>query len=202
MRSLLVVVAVFITLSLHAQKEWVGLKGGPSIVNIRSTIGGNTVTQAYNWRPDLHFGFAYKQEASEVIAFKLDVLYAVRGTKYGALIQGYNTNIKLNYLAVPAMVAYRLSLNVDVYAGVELSYLISAKEEFGIINTDLYKNFALGPVVGMSYTAENGVFLEARYGFGMIDINSPADAGGLSQIKDVSVNFDFSIGYYFNQKEL
>lgn len=202
MRYLLVVVAFLISFTLQAQKEWFGLKGGPSIVNIRSTIGGNKVAQAYNWRPDLHFGFAYKQEVSESIAFKLDVLFAKRGTKYGALIQGYNTNIKLNYLAVPAMVAYKLSLNVDVYAGVELAYLINAKEEFGIINTDLYKNFALGPVLGMTYTAENGVFVEARYGFGMIDINSPADTGGLTQIKDVSVNFDFSIGYYFSQKEL
>ena len=58
MKNTLIIAAFFISLSIHAQKEWFGLKAGPSIVNIRSTIGGNKVAQAYNWRPDLHFGFA------------------------------------------------------------------------------------------------------------------------------------------------
>ena len=202
MKNVFLIAIFLISMSLQAQVEWFGLKGGPSIVNIRSTIGGNQIGKPYNWRPDLHFGFAYKQEVSEAIVFKIDVLYAKRGTKYGLLARNYNTNIKLNYLAVPAMVGYKISLNVDVYAGVELSYLINASEEFGVVNTDFYKSFALGPVLGIGYTSENGVFVEARYGFGMIDIESANDTGGLTQIKDVSMNFDFSVGYYFSRKEL
>lgn len=185
----------------NAQVEQFGIKAGMNLVNMRSTLGGNQVGFAYNWRPDYHVGFQYRYDM-ETIVIKVDGLYSRRGTKYGALFQFGNTNITLKYLAVPAVVGYRLTESVDAYVGIELAYLLDASDQYGVINTELYRKLAMGPVIGFGYHAENGVFIETRYGFGMTDIQSATEASGLTSIKDVNTFFEFSVGYYFNKNEL
>lgn len=200
----LVIVLFFIACNVQAQTEWIGLKAGPSVVNLNGTIGGQKVNYPYNWRPDFHLGLAYRYDLEQSIVFKVDALYARRGTKYGALVQNGNVNINLHYLAVPLMGGFRLSDNVDVYLGVDIAYLLKAtvSDSYDQIPTDGYKSFALGPVLGMGYHAESGLFFEARYGFGATDILDPVGTNGVTGIKDTNLYFDFSVGYYFNKTDL
>ena len=195
---------LFLAFSAQAQTEWMGIKAGPSIVNLNGTLGGQKVQDPYNWRPDFHVGFAYRYDLEQSIVFKVDVLYARRGTKYGALVQNGNININLNYISVPLMGGFRLSDNVDVYLGLDVAYLLNASvsDNYNQLPTDGYKSFAVGPVLGMGYHAENGVFFEARYGFGATDIKDPVGTNGVTGIKDTNLYFDFSVGYYFSKNDL
>ena len=52
----------------------------------------------------------------------------------------------------------------------------------------------------------SNVFFDARYTFGMLDIDRPIDntgntTQGVNSLKTVTQSFQFSIGYYFSRNE-
>ncbi len=198
-------------LSLLAQEsEQFGFKVGPSIINLRSTVTGQQLNYSYNWRIGYQVGMVYKYNmANGYTSFMLDILYAQKGTKQGVLVQNGNYNVKLHYLNVPLLFAYKATETFDVYAGTELGLLINSQVSFRGQSIDLgdqYKRFELNPIIGLQFTMPSNIFFDARYTFGVLDIDKPTDSSGnatqgVNSVKTVTQSFQFSIGYYFSRNE-
>lgn len=211
MKKLALFILLF-PLSLLAQEsEQFGFKVGPSIINLRSTIAGQQINNySYNWRIGYQAGLTYKYNmANGFTSFMLDVLYAQKGTKQGALTQNGNYNVKLHYLNLPLLFAYNATETFAIYAGAELGVLVKSHIRFQKQSIDLgdrFKTIELNPIIGFQYTSPSNVFLDARYAFGVLDIDNTIDNNGVvtkgvNSIKTVTQSFQFSIGYYFSRNE-
>ena len=60
----------------------------------------------------------------------MDLLYAQKGTKQGALVQNGNYNVKLHYLDVPLLFAYNATETFNIYAGAEAWLIGKIKHQF------------------------------------------------------------------------
>lgn len=202
----IIFILCFVTLQVHAQSESYGFKIGTSIVNLRSTLNGQPIANAYNWRISYLAGFTYRYDVDENFAIKVDVLYAQKGTKYGRLSQFGNINYHLHYLDVPAVASYKMDDKIDVHLGVELGYLVASNfsiEGFSTTVGTSFNSFELNPVIGLGYLFDNGMFIDARYTFGIIDIDSPIDSqSGTTNVKTINQAFQFSLGYYLSKNDL
>lgn len=209
MKKVLLLSLLLPTLLFAQESEQYGFKLGPSIINLQSSISGQKINYNYNWRIGYQAGFTYKYNMSNgFTSFIVDAIYAQKGTKQGYLVQNGNYNIKLHYLNIPLLFAYTPSESFNVYAGLEFGLLVKSQINFQgqNINVDQgFRTFELNPIVGFSYTMPSNVFLDARYSFGILDIDEPVSTNGTSQgvnaVKTVTQSFQFSIGYYFSRNE-
>jgi hypothetical protein len=110
----------------------------------------------------------------------------------------------LSYLKVPLLARYYINESFSIEAGPYLGVLLTADEEYsetsdgntssgtynikeGFNNTDFGLNFGLG------YKMENGLFINARYSYGLSNILPDSD--DKQEIHNVAINI--GIGYFF-----
>lgn len=186
----------------QAQEIRLGAKGGVNFAN----IGGDDITGVdFNSRTGFHIGALVEIPVSEKFWVQPEVLYNALGSKSNQTrILGSKVESKLNldYIQIPVMAKYYVIEGLALEAGPQIAFLVKAEGETsigdGTITNDLDKDnfssidFSLG--VGASYRLDMGLFLGARYNFGLTDIND--GAFGDSKKLNNSV-FQLSAGYSF-----
>ncbi len=77
---------------------------------------------------------------------------------------------RLNYLTMPLLATFNLGYtNFQLKGGVNLSYLLNAKEKYEDTNTNIFHRFNMGFALGASYEWRN-IILDARYNFGLSNV--------------------------------
>ena len=105
--------------------------------------------------------------------------------------------IKLRYITVPVLAKMNVSKNVNLFAGPQLGFLLSARRDSSFTNEmiDLDGNFKkndFGLVVGGEYKFGHHIFLGARYYWGAYQIAEPWNN---FEMKNRYVSF--RVGYIF-----
>ncbi|PQA91963.1 hypothetical protein B0A69_16200 [Chryseobacterium shigense] len=127
--------------------------------------------------------------------------------------------IRLQTLNFPVMVKYYPFQKLNIHAGADFGFLIEAESgvsrnvDHGLFiggdffqdllsgKTDLghnIKTFSVNPFVGVEYNLNNGLFMDARYTFGLYDIAKNKHGEGFETLKNSYLLM--GIGYKFKKK--
>ncbi len=189
-------VSVFAVLTLSSCVcHNLGLKSGLNV----STITGDETDNLESKIGFFFGGFAELCVSSE-IAIQPELLFSRQGAKY-TQSEGFDGELKLDYLNVPVMGKIKITEELMVEAGPQVGFLLSAKNKFESPGNsgeddikDEVKGIDFGANVGLAYQFENGLNLGARYNLGLSNIN---DFEGPDSIKNQNGVFQFSVGFRF-----
>lgn len=187
------------------------------------------------FKPGMAAGLDVEHMFTNHLAASLGVYYSMQGYKYPDYVLtdvttyiGYNArHANMQYINIPLMVSYYITGGLAVKAGLQLGFLLDAKEEYNsgsatkneddtftyekstsyeVKTTDLFKKADISIPIGLSYEYEN-VVLDARYNIGLTKVYRTFDeaaanelAGGGYTITPSSKtsNIVITVGYRFN----
>jgi hypothetical protein len=200
----IVLLAVFLPFTAHAQSTEFGFKGG---VNIAS-YGGDDV-EDLDSRTGIIVGGSFAFNLSPMFSIQPELLYAMKGAKDSDASGSFT--VKHDYLEVPVLARLRIpmapgsSLRPSVFAGPALGIELSCDlegEEGGTTVSASCSDFGLetkttdfGLLFGGELGLDRGgmrIGLEARYNLGLTSI---LDVEGASDIKNRAISIMATIAF-------
>lgn len=182
---------------VQAQGVHLGLKAGVNAFNtvVADRNSGNKVWNT-GYKPGFHVGGLAHIHLSPRWAVQPELVYSGQGgmQKDG----GVETKWNLNYLNVPILAQYMFGDGFRIQAGPQLGFLTSAKmlRENNVINiTNNYNTIDAGLTAGLSYIGYNGLGVDARWVFGLTDINKGAGAN-YTRNNGAQVGIFYLLGYH------
>jgi hypothetical protein len=158
---LLVVVALATTTAaqdlINFDNITYGLTGGVNYTN---------VAKQFDSKIGFELGGYANYALDQDLSIKTSLLYATCGSKNG------DSTLKLAYVKVPVVVAYKVTPEIKCYGGVYGAYKLSADVDNDGTNVDVkdsYKTLDYGVLVGGSYTIDQFV-IDASYTLGLVNI--------------------------------
>mgnify|MGYP003132408040 CR=1 FL=1 len=196
------VLAVFGVTATQAQEVRLGAKGG---VNFSSFAGdGFDAFDDPEGRTSFHIGAFAEIPVSERFSIQPEVLYSGQGFDLVSREGADDTEVQLDYINVPVMAKVYLIEGLYAEAGPQIGFNVkneidSDPDDAGsgeiAINEDVINDIDFSVGVGAGYRFNNGLFLNARYNFGLTDVFNNEDLLIDSDAKN-SV-FVVSAGYSF-----
>ena len=211
-KYLLSVLLTVAALSASAQNRagywYVVPRIGVSIANMTnnhlSTNVANDELIGSKYKAGMAAGADVEYMLTNHLSASLGAYYSMQGCRFpdyvytaGATYTGYNAqHVNTQYINVPLMVNYYITHGLAVKAGVQVGFLLNAKEKYNTSNvtknedgtfeheestsydfseTDLFKKIDVSIPVGVSYEYEN-VILEARYNIGLTNVYQPLNS--------------------------
>ena len=158
--------SLFLLFTATAQQAHFGFKGG---VNV-SQLHFNDAQISSDSKVGLHFGVLAHIHTSKTWSLQPELLYSLEGAKK---VGNAGTTYNLNYLNVPVLLQYMFSNGFRVEGGPQLGFLLSAKTKSGNVTIDNngFKSTSVSIPLGLGYLTSSGVGLDARYVFGLSNIN-------------------------------
>ncbi|HVZ95351.1 MAG TPA: porin family protein [Chitinophagaceae bacterium] len=149
-----------------AQEVLLGVKGGFNIADLH--YSDNTST---NSKVGVHLGVLAHIRASEKWAVQPEFMYSLEGANN---IDGGGVNYRLNYLDVPVLLQYLIGKGFRLEGGPQIDFLLSAKAKTNNITatTTRFQSTGISFPLGFSFISTNGWGVDARYAFGMSNINA------------------------------
>ncbi len=221
-KLLLLLVAIMVGTTIYAQSIQFGAKAGLNIAGYHGedakgglplysyhagVVAKIMITEKFSVQPEL----LYSQSGSKIVDRKGIALVDLgNGTVVHATTVS-NGDTKVNYLNLPIMLKYNLYSGFNLEFGPQFGYLLSKKTsttsditydgntlKSGVKNedtkTDDLTRLDIGINVGLSYQLEYGLFLSARYNYGLNNYYK-----NTNQYNDDLKNqmIQFSLGYMF-----
>lgn len=153
--------------ALSAQEITPGFKAGVNFANLNSDASTDMTTGYY-------IGFLADIRLSDKFHVQPEVLYSREGAK----------DVILDYVKVPVMLKYYISEEFALHAGPYASVITGSTRNF--------QRFDAGAAAGLSYEFPFGLYTDARYNFGVLDI---LNVQGLSAVRNSVIQV--GIGYKF-----
>jgi len=163
----LFLLVLFISGSNHAQEITPGFKAGVNFANFNSDASTDMTTGYF-------IGFLADIRLSDKFHVQPEVLYSREGA----------TDVILDYIKVPVMFKYYFIDELALHAGPYASIITGSTRDF--------QRFDAGAAVGLSYEFPFGLYTDARYNFGVLDI---LNVQGVSAVRNSL--FQVGIGYKF-----
>lgn len=181
-KLILLVVLVLAGTSLNAQGfNW----GATAGVNL-SNVGGDDA-QDPEVRTGLNIGVVGDLSISEDFGIQPEIRYSMRGWKEGEI------KIKVDYIDIPVAADYEIVDGLSLQGGPLFGFVISDEVEVDGENQgsiEGLETFNFGALIGAQYQFGNGLYLQARYDMGFIDLFDNFDAK--------PCNISFNLGYMFD----
>lgn len=165
-KTAILVASLFLLSTAKAQQAHFGLKGGVNVSQLHFNDDATTDSKV-----GVNVGAFAHIHASQTWAVQPELLYSLEGA------QQTNGNSKvtyrLNYLDVPVLLQYMFNNGFRLEGGPQIGFLLSAKTKSGSVTVDNngFKSTAFSIPLGVGYLASSGVGFDARYVFGLSDIN-------------------------------
>lgn len=172
-----------------------GLKAGASYSTLVGPQSGN---------PDGRFGFHAGGFANisitNLFAFQPEILYSQKGAKFPAVA---DAGPRFAYLDVP--LAFHVNVNGLFFeAGPQVGFLLSAKQEFGPVATDIKATtnaVDFGYLAGLGYQRKSGPGIGLRYNGGFANTPKEQTVGNVTvQNKVRNSAFQLYLTYSFGGK--
>lgn len=177
-------------------KPSLGIKTGLNISRLRLTGTGSALLEC-DFRTGFVAGaFANFPLTKSSLSLQPEFLYSSMGgdIKY---VANQRHNLRLNYFSIPVLIKYKISDNLNVFAGPQVDAIIFAKEhiylgEFNVTNqTNEFDALATG---GMEWWPWKTIVLCGRYMHGFNEVYTRAPAVSMS-----NRGFQFTIGLKFTK---
>lgn len=161
------IVSFFLIVNANAQQAHVGIKGGLNISDLH--FSDNTST---NSKVGVNLGILAHIHASKTWAIQPELLYSLEGATNN--VGDSKVNYNLNYLNVPVLLQYMFNKGFRLEGGPQIGFLLNAKTKSGdvTVNNRSFQSTALSLPLGVGYLSPSGLGLDARYVFGLTNINS------------------------------
>lgn len=117
----------------------------------------------------------------------------MEGAKYKA--GGSDASVNLDFVNIPVLAQYMFANGWRVEAGPQVGFVASAKTKIGNVSTDIkdqVKSVNFSIPVGLGYISSTGLGIDARYNFGISDLND----GGSSKL--TANTFQLGLFYQFS----
>ncbi|MFP9113588.1 porin family protein [Flavobacterium sp. RHBU_3] len=188
--------------SANAQKIKLGVKAGLNISQFTGDVLEN------NFTPGVNAGFVAEFKLTNWFSLQPELLYNRQGNKtiineyYGTEVSHEKYFDKLDYISLPVLAKFYIYKGLSIEAGPQIAYLTGAKRKVeysgyygdGSLETPVNSEFEkadIGFVSGIAYDLPMGLFFQARYISGILDISATPD------IMLNNETIAFSAGYKF-----
>ncbi len=202
-------IVMIVVQQAHSQVR-VGAKGGLNYVN--NVISQNNLgfVDDGEYRLGYHLGFFTFLNLSDKLTFAPELLFSSKGFRFEDDGSGLSRDgaVHLNYVNMPVLLGYKMQEKINLLAGFELGYLVSARSKLytGTVDVSGIWNDKLdfGAAVGLRYFLTKSFPLELRYTHGLTSVIKDVtltDANGLvieNNAKFQNRALQFSVGYVFN----
>ena len=183
----LLMFAFFLVFASYAQSAKFGLKAGLNAATLSNNQGVD-----FNTKLGFHAGLLAHIHLAPSWALQPEVVYSSQGAKY--TINDVEHELGLNYINIPLQVQYMFNNGFRVQTGPQLGILASVKDkmndvETGNFTSDDFKPIDIAWSAGLGYLTYSGFGIDARYNFGLNNIN---DAGTASRRNNV-----FQVGLFY-----
>ncbi|PWK17383.1 porin family protein [Xanthomarina spongicola] len=217
-------IAVFGFTSMNAQNVSFGAKAGMNVATIGGDFGNyydyyeGDATDNVKSRVGFHVGGLAEIMISEKFAIQPEILYSSQGfkTEYSYGSEREESNVNLSYLNLPVMAKFFPIENLSVEAGPQVGFLLSANEDYEYTDSDFPEDNVSGDRdvkdsvkgvdfsmnIGVGYKLDMGVFFQARYCFGLSEVDDTGYYDDESYYDNYSFSrknrvFQLSVGYMF-----
>lgn len=168
-----------------------GLKAGGNFANINTSVSGfgSSVSQSASSVTSFYVGGLATIPLGTKLSFQPELLLSSQGAKGESFdLDGnsYEGKSSTLYLNLPLMVRYNIVAGLHGELGPQVGFLLSAKDKFqgeSFDSKDGYKSLDFGVNVGAEYQFPMGLFLNARYNWGLSNI-----AKGMEEAEDFGVS--------------
>ncbi len=185
--AILAFLSAFLIFTANAQKAHFGVKGGLNVSSLH--FEDNT---SYDSKIGLHAGLLAHIHASKVWAIQPEVFYSSEGAK--TRVGNSDVKINLNYINVPVLLQYMFDNGVRLEGGPQIGFLVNAKTKTSnaTVDNNNFKSTAFSIPLGVGYLTTDGLGFDARYVFGLSNINENKNPTIQSNV------FQFGIFYQFS----
>ncbi len=193
MKRTIIFAATFLLLAggANAQKAHFGIKGGMNASSLNYTNSDLQTKIGFNAGLLAHIHTSNAQWAVQP-----EIYYSSEGAKG----KSNNTTYNLDYLNVPVLLQYMFDNGFRIEAGPQIGFLLNAKTKVNSTSVDAkssYKKTNFSIPLGLGYLTSGGLGFDARYNFGISDINNTS-----SSTKVHSNVFQFGIFYQFSDPKI
>ncbi|MGZ5190246.1 MAG: porin family protein [Flavisolibacter sp.] len=178
----------FLAFASFAQDAKFGLKAGLNVATLSNSQGSE-----FNTKLGLHAGLLAHIHLAPSWALQPEIMYSSQGAKYTTL-SGVEHELGLNYINIPLQVQYMFNNGFRIQTGPQLGILASVKDkqndvETGNFTSDDFKSVDIAWSAGLGYLTYSGFGIDARYNFGLNNINDV----GTNNLK----NNVFQVGLFY-----
>jgi hypothetical protein len=189
-KQILILFLLMLSTLLFAQKEFTfGIKGGTNFTGYHT--GSRAITNQFG----INFGGIAEYSLSNRFKIQAELLF---NQKAGTFTIRNNSNFvlgsvisKLGYIDIPVLAKVYINDKFSFEVGPQIGFNISEKTEFNgsEVESEL-KNLDTAIVGGFGYQFEQGLFIQARYGYGLSEV--------FKNEKYKNSVISLSLGYKFN----
>ena len=192
-RIIIFILSGFIFFTSNAQKTYFGIKGGLNVSSLH--FGDNTSLDS---KIGFHVGGLAHIHASKTWAIQPEIFYSLEGAK-GTLPNNNKLTYNLNYINVPVLLQYFFDNGFRLEGGPQMGFLLSAKTKTGNLTVDNkgFESTAFSIPLGIGYLTAEGLGFDARYVFGLSNINDNKNGPTIQ-----SNVFQFGIFYQFGDTKM
>jgi hypothetical protein len=162
-----------------------GLKGGVNISKFDAS-GNDNITSFH--------GGAFGLIKLTKIGIQPELLFSQQGSKWEHIDFG-KQELKTSYVTIPVMVKIYLLAGLNLQLGPQFGFLTAADIDGDDVKSN-FKSSDLSANVGLGWDLPFGLTLDARYNFGLQDVNDSPDYDDLkSRVIQVSLGYKiFKLG--------
>lgn len=222
-KTILLIAVVLAAGVVSGQKTFTfGPKVGINIADLYASSAENT-RDLNGTKPSLIVGAFAEYRALKWLAVSADVLYSrqgstdkatwtERGPGGGFVTESEEFSYRLNYLNIPILANFYVTKGLALKAGIQPGFLIGSKlqvrsndgpwETADLKDENLFRTTDIAIPVGLSYTLDYGLVIDARYNFSLNDIATDTfkeeiaqEGGDLKKIKNRV--FSLTLGWKF-----
>ena len=222
-KTILLIAVVLAAGVVSGQKTFTfGPKVGINIADLYASSAENT-RDLNGTKPSLIVGAFAEYRARKWLAVSADVLYSrqgstdkatwtERGPGGGFVTESEEFSYRLNYLNIPILANFYVTKGLALKAGIQPGFLIGSKlrvrsndgpwETADLKDENLFRTTDIAIPVGLSYTLDYGLVIDARYNFSLNDIATDTfkeeiaqEGGDLKKIKNRV--FSLTLGWKF-----
>jgi hypothetical protein len=183
--------ALVFSFALRAQNGSMGLKAGVNISNLSNSSGYDMGSKV-----GFHGGLLAHIHLVPSLALQPEVMYSSQGAKY-TTSDGNEHTLSLNYVNIPLQLQYMFNNGFRIQTGPQVGFLAQVKDkvretETGFFTSQDFKTVDFSWSAGLGYLSYSGLGIDARYNFGISDINNAGN--------NVLKNNVFQLGVFYMLK--
>lgn len=196
MKKTIIFAATFFLLAggANAQKAHFGIKGGMNASSLNYSPSNSDLETKIGFNAGL---LAHIHTSTSHWAVQPEIYFSSEGAKSKA---NKDSKLNLDFLNVPVLVQYMFNNGFRIETGPQIGFLLNAKSKTNSGSTDVkanYKKANFSIPLGLGYLTSGGLGFDARYNFGISDINNTNSA-----LKVHSNVFQFGIFYQFSDPKI
>ncbi len=189
-KIIIFLLGTFLICTAGAQKIYFGIKGGVNVSTLHSAANTN-----FENKVGFNLGGLAHIHTSKTWAIQPEIFYSLEGAKASLIGSNNKVTYNLNYINVPVLLQYFFSNGFRLEGGPQMGFLLSAKTKTGNVTVDnkAFQSTAVSIPLGIGYLSSSGLGIDARYVFGLSNINDNSN-GSTIQSNVFQFGFFYQLG--------